>query len=96
MTLNFKEHHLALENKLDSRAAALGYLPTVHTQVGFGRKAAFLSWQKQEHRRYSGGTDDLHSDFTHFSPQRADGDELLEAEDGEGKGKVGTFLSALT
>lgn len=34
MTLNFKEHHLALENKAEAGAAALGCAPTVHAQVG--------------------------------------------------------------
>lgn len=36
VTLNFKEHNLALENKLDFEGTALGDLPTVHTRVGFG------------------------------------------------------------
>lgn len=51
-------------------------------QVDLAETQHFSADKKQKHCCYSGGTQDLHSDFTHFSPQGADVDKLLRVEDG--------------
>lgn len=92
VTLNFKEHNLALENKLDFEGTALGDLPTVHTRVGFGSvsqltntRASSLQWRNQ------GFTCWFYSLFT----SRCWCWQVAWSREQGGKGKMGGVLHAL-